>query len=73
MLVDGLFHRHHFQSSAPESSEVENDIPDPIHSVATTLLAPKAVTSSHLQDHGSDSPLGVVMLYPPRIFTPLLF
>lgn len=35
MLVDGLFHRHHFQSSAPESSEVENDIPDPIHSVAT--------------------------------------
>ena len=35
MLVDGLFQCHHFQSSAPEGSEVENDIPDPINSVNT--------------------------------------
>lgn len=72
MLVDGLFQCQHFQSSAPESSEVENDIPDPIHSVTTNTSSSQG---NHFitQDHGADSPLGVVILYPPRIFTPLLF
>lgn len=73
MLVDGLFHRHHFQSSAPESSEVENDIPDPIHSVATNTSSSQGSHLATLTGSRVRQPFRVVILHPPRIFTPLLF